>query len=378
MPGLFGSNPLPYTRAYIDLGRLRNNYRIISELSGAPRLACVVKADAYGCGAAECSKALYSCGARVFAVAHIDEAVSLREALGWDCDIIILGSTPPEYADWLIEYDITQTVYSLEYAEALSKSIGCRRVKAHIKVDTGMNRLGFSCDEKGAHDAASAAGIGCFEITGVFSHLACADDPSSRLTDEQIKRFERFLRLLTSMGVDAGVRHISASSGIIRFPGSAGAAYDMARPGVILYGMQPSDTMDDIRKLGLMPVMRLESRVVSIHTVKAGETVSYGGTWTAKRDTLTATVPIGYGDGFVRAYSGMTVEIHGEKRPIIGRICMDQFMVDITGLDVRLFDTVGIFTDTNPVEDFARRAGTITYECACLLNSRVPRIYVNH
>ena len=135
--------------------------------------------------------------------------------------------------------------------------------------------------------------------------------------------------------------------------------------------------MEDIRKIGLRPVMRLESRVVALHTVRAGETVSYGATWKAERDTLVATLPIGYGDGFVRAYSGMTVEIGKEKRPIIGRVCMDQCMVDVTGLDVELFDPVGIFTDSNRIEDFARHAGTITYECTCLLNSRIPRIYLD-
>ncbi|MCR5263045.1 MAG: alanine racemase [Clostridiales bacterium] len=374
MSGLGGSNPLAYTRAYIDLGRLRANYGIIAGLSKAERLICVLKADAYGCGAVACAKALYECGARYFAAAHIDEAVELRKTLGKGCMIIILGSTQPEYADWLAEYDITQTIYSLGYAKDLAKHLGPRRIKAHIKADTGMNRIGFSCDGKGADEAAAAARLGCFDIQGTFSHLACADDPSSDLTDRQISRFEGFVSALKDRGVDPGARHICASSGIIRCPQ---AHFDMTRPGVILYGMQPSDTMEDIRKLGLMPVMRLESRIVALHTVKAGETVSYGGTWRADKDTLVATLPIGYGDGFVRAYSGMTVEIGGEKCPIIGRVCMDQCMVDVTGLDVELFDAVGVFTDSNPVEDFARHAGTITYECTCLLNSRIPRIYTD-
>lgn len=374
MSGLGGSNPLAYTRAYIDLGRLRANYGIISRLSMAKRLLCVLKADAYGCGAVACARALYECGARDFAAAHIDEAIELRNTLGRGCGIIILGSTQPEYADWLAEYDITQTVYSLAYARELARHLGQRRIKAHLKADTGMNRIGFDCSESGADEAAEAAGLGCFDITGTFSHLACADDPSSALTDRQIGRFKSFVDGLRRRGVDPGTVHICASSGIIRCPE---AHFDMTRPGVILYGMQPSDTMDDIRKLGFLPVMRLESRVVALHTVRAGESVSYGGRWTAERDTLVATLPIGYGDGFVRAYSGMTVEICGEKRPIIGRVCMDQCMVDVTGLDVKLFDPVGIFTDGNRVEDFAVHAGTITYECTCLLNSRIPRIYID-
>ncbi|NLZ37880.1 MAG: alanine racemase [Clostridiales bacterium] len=361
-----------YTKAYIDLLRLRNNYSIIKSITRS-RIMCVVKADAYGHGAVKCAQALYKAGARDFAVAHIDEAVEIRNALGPDCIVMIIGSADPSYAGLLLENDITISLYSLEYAKRFDGTLLNGRIKAHIKVDTGMNRIGFRPDKDGAADAVAASRLPFFEITGVFSHLARADETGNPMTDLQINKFKSFTASLESRGVSTGIKHISASSAILE---SRDARFDMVRPGVMLYGMQPSDNMQPISALGFKPVLSLKSRIINIHRISAGESVSYGSTWTAKRDTLVATLPLGYGDGFIRAYSGMTVEIKGEKRPIIGRICMDQCMVDVTGLDVNLFDEVGIITDTNPIEDFARKAGTITYECSCLLNSRIPRIYI--
>ena len=362
-----------YTKAYIDLSRLRDNYRIIKTIVRDSRLMCIVKADAYGHGAVRCAQELYKAGARDFAVAHTDEAVEIRNVLGPDCVVMIIGSADPSYAGILSENDITITLYSLEYAKRFAEALSGRRIKAHIKVDTGMNRIGFRTDRNGVNDAAEVSKLPCYDITGVFSHLACADEPGNPMTDVQIEKFRFFTAALETCGVSIGLKHISASSAVIERPD---AVIDMVRPGVMLYGMQPSDNMEPVSKFGIKPVLSLKSRIINIHRINAGESVSYGATWTAQRDTLVATLPLGYGDGFVRAYSGMTVEINGEKRPIIGRICMDQCMIDVTGLDVRLLDEVGVITDTTPIEDFARKAGTITYECSCLLNSRIPRIFI--
>ena len=362
-----------YTKAYIDFTRLRDNYDIIKSITCGSRVMCIVKADAYGHGAVKCAQELYKVGARDFAVAHTDEAVEIRNALGPDCVVMIIGSADPSYAGILSENDITISLYSLEYAKRFAEALSGGRIKAHIKVDTGMNRIGFRADKNGVNDAAEVSKLPCFDITGIFSHLACADEPGNPLTDVQIEKFRFFTAALETRGVSTGLKHISASSAVIERPD---AFFDMVRPGVMLYGMQPSDTIEPISELGIRPVLSLKSRIINIHKINAGESVSYGATWKADRDALVATLPLGYGDGFVRAYSGMTVEINGIKRPIIGRICMDQCMVDVTGLDVNLLDEVGIITDTNPIEDFARKAGTITYECSCLLNSRIPRIYV--
>jgi alanine racemase len=365
-------NNFSNNRACIDLKRLGDNFERIKAMAPHSEQICVVKADAYGHGADECAKTLCEHGCRSFAVAQLGEAVALRETLGNSCDILILGSTPPQYADILAEHRISQALYSLEYAKALSECLDQRHIVVHIKVDTGMNRIGFGADEEGAAEAVKAARLPGFDVEGVFSHFACADEPGNPKTKLQLRRFETFVSALRQAGVQPRIRHICASSGIIDVPE---AHFEAVRPGVILYGMQPADTMVSVRSLGLLPVMRLESRVVHLHRVAKGETISYGGTYKASQDMEVATLPIGYGDGFVRAYSGGSVEIGGEKRPIVGRICMDQCMVDVSGLEVRLFDTVGIFTDDNPVEAFAARAKTINYECTCLLNSRVPRVY---
>lgn len=368
---------LSLTRRYIDLGRLRANYRIISEMAPRSEKMCVVKADAYGHGAVECARTLYDEGCRHFAVSQLPEAMQLRKALGDGCELFILGSAPPEYAGCLADCSVTQALYSLDYAKCLSRELSGRgkRLKAHIKIDTGMNRIGFRADDEGLSEAVEAASLPGLEIEGAFSHFARADETDRSETLRQKEKFDRFIDGLRASGVAVPVRHISASSGMINFPEFN---YELVRPGVILYGMQPSDTMKPVKALGLLPVMSLESRITHLHTVRAGEGVSYGGTFVPDRDITAATIPIGYGDGFLRAYSGMTVELGGEKRPIIGRICMDQCMADATGLDVKLFDRVGIFTDTNPIEDFAGKAGTITYECSCIISPRVPRSFVGN
>lgn len=363
-----------HTRAEVSLDRLCENYNIVKRLAPRSEPVCVVKADAYGHGAVRCTEELYGAGARRFAVAHIGEAVELRESLGGDFDILILGHTPPEEADTLRRLNITQNVYSAEYAALLREKLSPGgRLKIHLKIDTGMNRLGFPASERGVEEAFAVYASPEFETEGCFTHFACADEPEKPMTREQINRFLAFTGELAARGAEIPLRHMSASSGIINFPE---ASLELVRPGIILYGLQPSDTMAPIEALGFRQAMRLVTRVTNLHTVKAGQTVSYGATFTAERDLVAATLPIGYGDGFIRGYRGMSVTVGGVKCPIIGRICMDQCMADVSGAKVGLLDEVEVWGDGNPVKDFAAAAGTITYECTCILGKRVPRIYI--
>jgi len=343
---------------------------------------CVVKANAYGHGAVECTEALLNAGAEWFAVANIKEAEQLREALGFGFELMILGHTPAECAEKLVKLNITQTVYSAEYANALADSLAVSgvsgRIRAHLKIDSGMNRLGFEASEKGVADALGVCSNTAFDILGAFSHFARADEPEDEsavsATEGQARRFISFTDELGSCGYEIPFRHICASSGIINYPKFA---LDGVRPGIILYGIKPSDSMPDMRVHGFRHVMSLSTRISHLHTVRAGERVSYGGTWTAERDTLVATMPIGYGDGFIRAYRGCGVMIRGVRCPIIGRICMDQCIADVSGVEgVKLFDEVGVWTDENPVDLFARAASTIPYESVCIIGGRSERVYI--
>lgn len=357
------------TRAEISLKRLVDNYKIIKSLAGGTEVLCVIKADAYGHGAKHCAAALKEAGASFFGAANIAEAVEIREAVGEYGDILILGHTPPQAANDLVGYNITQNVFSLDYAKALS-AVLTRPLKAHLKIDTGMNRLGISDPDT----AEAVFRTHNLNFTGIFTHFACADEPDKSMTDEQFKKFAMIAQELERRGISFGIRHASASTGIINYPGMR---LDMVRGGIILYGLEPSSGMPSVRdRFGLKPVMSLKTKVTYVHKVNAGETISYGASYTAEHDMTVATLPIGYADGFIRAYAkGGTVVINGNTVPIVGRICMDQCMTDVTGLDVKEGDDATVFGDEHPVEIFSELAGTISYETVCLVGKRVPRFY---
>lgn len=384
---LYSSLPI-YSRhktwAEIDIEALRHNYRLLKEHIAPSRMICVLKADAYGHGADSCARALLDEGCDFFAVSCIEEAVALRRVcieLGKKADILLLGYTLPHSAGILAEQDIIQTVFSAEYALALNeeaKRLG-RCVRIHVKLDTGMNRLGFPArDEEeavcAAEEISSLLSMDGLMLEGMFTHFAKADEAEETATLLQYSLFSKVNSILCDRGIKIPFLHVSNSATSVRFPSMK---LDGVREGILLYGAAPSESA---RLEGLRPVMSLKTVISHIHTLKAGQSVSYGGVYTAKSDRLLATIPIGYADGFVRAFGGASVSVQtksGEANAkIVGRICMDQCMIDITDTDAGIGDTVTLFGDkSDTLSNLARLAGTIDYECLCLISGRVPRIY---
>ncbi len=388
---LYSSLPI-YSRhktwAEIDLEALRHNYRLLKKHIGSSRMICVLKADAYGHGADSCARALLGEGCDFFAVSCIEEAVALREVcteLGKKADILLLGYTLPYSAGVLAETDIIQTVFSPEYAMALNEEAKRQKrvVRVHIKLDTGMNRLGFNAQDDesatiAASDIANVCALENLAIEGMFTHFPRADEEcegEEDVTMLQYGRFEKVKKLLAEKDINIPFLHVSNSAASVRYPD---LTLDGVREGILLYGARASEKAD---LCGLRPVMSLKSVISHIHEVKKGQAVSYGGVYTAESDRLLATIPIGYADGFVRAFWGASVSVETEsgnaEAPIVGRICMDQCMIDITGTDAKVGDTVTLFGDNRErLYSLAERAGTIDYECLCLISGRVPRVYV--
>ena len=363
-----------YSNAYAEIDRsvLRANYNRIKEHAGNADMICVVKADAYGHGALECTRIFYECGCRFFAVATVGEALQIRE-LYKDCEILILGICPFEAANILANNNIITALGSLEHAKLLCKNLDKgKTLRCHLKLDTGMNRIGFSPKTEDFHEIQEAFTFKNLKIEGLFSHFACADMPQSNMTNDQYQRFVETDKKIMDCGYKIKVRHISNSAATLCRPDTH---LDYVRCGIILYGLAPSDEVMDNE---LIPAMTLKTHVTHIHTVEKGESVGYGADYTADGTRKIATLPIGYADGFIRAYAKegyMTVG--GKNCPIVGRICMDQCMIDVTDTDARPGDTVEIFGKNISVDNFARAAKTINYECVCLLSQRVKRIYVN-
>lgn len=366
---------MPSHRAFaeIDLSAIEHNYKYISSLSGGARIIAVVKANAYGHGAVRVAERLEKLGCNIFAVACLDEAVQLRNA-GIKSDILILGVTPEEDASVLEQYGIMQAVTDVGYARALSERA---HVKVHIKVDTGMSRLGIYChcanDVSAAADAAQTiADMPNIDVCGIFTHFAESDDIGSEMTERQYKLFVSVTDELARRGVKVGLRHCCNSAAILAFPHMH---LDAVRPGIILYGHSPApDAMTD---KNLLPAMKVACRVYSVKQLKCGDRISYGGTFTAPHDMTVAVISIGYADGFSRTLSGSaTVSIGGVDCPIVGRICMDLCMVDVSNAkDVRRGDIAVIFDGADSVCRIATQMNTINYEVLCMFRQRVEQIY---
>ena len=373
----------------INLPALRGNYAAVRAMtSPGAEVMCVVKADAYGHGAERCACALYEAGGRWFAVSCIEEAMQLRAAfdlrLMYGAKILILGYTPPENADILARYDIRQTVFSPDYAAELSAAAvkrGCA-VRTHFKVDTGMNRLGFDVKRDAATGILRASYLDGLAPEGIFTHFACADEnygneypDTNNNIDETERQFEEFLAVderLRARGLEL-MRHVCNSAATVR---RRDMHLDMVRAGIILYGLEPFYPYD--AEPEIKPVMTFKSIISHIHEVRAGERVSYGGTYTASGDIVAATIPVGYADGFIRDFQyGGGVYIHGAIAPGIGRVCMDQCMVDVTGIrGVKPGSEVVLFGEQpEQIRRLADAANTINYELVCLIGKRVARIY---
>ncbi|MCI8496704.1 MAG: alanine racemase [Clostridiales bacterium] len=377
---------LKRTWAEIDLDALSHNYRYIrSKAAPSVKIMGVVKADAYGHGVKAVASVLSGEGCDWFAVSNLEEAIQLRE-FGFSEPILILGFTPAEEAGQLAGRGISQTVYSAEYARALSKEAEKAgvTVRIHIKVDTGMSRIGFfyqSPEEDGGavEEAACACTLPGLDPEGIFTHFAVADSGTDgeAFTQRQFDSFQSMIGQLERRGIRFRLRHCCNSAGTLTHPDMH---LDMVRPGIILYGHAPSSLMEG--QYPLKPVMSLRSVISLVKTIPAGATVSYGRTYTAEQPMRVATVPIGYADGYPRPVSGRAKAlVHGKEVPLIGRVCMDQLMMDVSAVPrVQEGDVVTLFGRDGeaflPMEQISSLADTISYETACLIGRRVPRVYL--
>lgn len=362
--------------AEVDLAAIKHNVKEIKKcIEPGVKFCAVVKADAYGHGAVAVARAVLSAGADRLAVAILDEAIALRQA-GFLVPIQILGYTPTYQARTVAGYDIAQTVYSLDAVRALSAAgldTG-KKVKLHIKIDTGMGRIGILPAEAGEF-AAAVSDLPGVEIEGVFSHFATADAADKTYAQEQYASFEEALARIQAKGIHIPIRHIANSAATLEMPGTH---LDMVRPGIILYGLWPSAEVR--RCIELRPAMRLKAQIAHVKTVPAGTSISYGRTYRASCERKIATLPIGYADGWSRLLSGRTnVLIHGQRAPLVGRICMDQCMADVSDIaTVEAGDTATLFgVPELSTDEVAGILGTINYELVCMMGKRVPRTYLN-
>lgn len=361
------------THLEIDLDAIRHNVGKMCELAKDSQVLAVVKADAYGHGAIPCAKAALEAGASMLAVALIEEGIELREA-GISAPILMLGQTDSKGAFAAVEYGITQVVFETDTLLALegaARSLGVT-AQAHIKLDTGMNRIGVRSKEELCALLEAAKQCGHVRLTGAMTHFATADDLESDFGTEQIRRYEEMLAVLAQHGLSV-IRHAAASAASVRYPQ---ARYDLVRAGIAMYGVDP------LHQLQLRPVMRWVTRVAYVKTINAGETVSYGRRFTAQRDTVIATIPVGYADGYRRAFSNKACAlVQGVRVPVVGSVCMDQVMLDVTGVSVREGDEVVLLGcqggEEITAEELAVYADTIPYEIMTGVSHRVPRVFLH-
>lgn len=366
-------------QAVINLDNIRHNISAMKSLVDKDKkMLAVIKADAYGHGAVEVAEALDDL-ADFYAVAFIDEALELRRA-GIDKPILILGYTDPVDYELLLKYDVRPAMYETGDAQKLSDlavSMGIK-AKVHIKVDTGMGRIGFSCDDTGVEKIAEISNMPGIEIEGIFTHYAKADEIDKTAANGQLEKFRWINGQLVGLGIHIPVRHISNSAGIMEMDNSD---FDMVRSGIVTYGLYPSEEVDK-SIVELRPAMSLMSKVIFVKDVKAGTGIGYGWSYIADHDIRVATVSAGYADGYPRAQSNKgRVIIHGEYAPIIGRVCMDQFMVDVSHIDgVQVRDDVILIGRDGDkevtVEEVAEPANSFNYELVCNISRRVPRTYI--
>jgi alanine racemase len=364
--------------ADIDLDIIASNVDALMALTpkGTGAVA-VVKADGYGHGDVAVAKAVYD-KVRMYAVATLDEAVNLREN-GIDKPILILGFVNVDEYETLVKNQVTATVFDYETARQLSETAQKLGMKAlcHIKIDTGMRRIGLEPDESGIEVVKRISRLSNLDMQGIFTHFATSDEADKTKAERQLDRFEKFVGKLSEEGITFKYVHCANSAAVIDMPQTY---KDMVRLGIAMYGMYPSNEVDKSRVV-LKPALKLMSHVTYVKEVPAGQEVSYGGTFVTGRTTTIATVSVGYGDGYPRSLSSKGyVLINGKKAPIIGRVCMDQMMVDVTDIEGvgrdSLVTLIGRDGDEEiTVEEIAALANTFNYEFVCNLNKRIPRNY---
>ena len=367
--------------ADIDLDAVQFNFDQMSKnIPQGTKIMAVVKTDAYGHGAVPLASFMEPCEKLWgFATATVDEAVELRQA-GIKKPILILGYTFPECYTHIVKNEIRQTIFTLDMAKALSNEAVCQNKKAyiHIKLDTGMGRIGYQNAKEAAADAEKISKLPMLEIEGVFTHFANADASSQENTLRQLEKFDEMIEAMEAVGVTFSLKHCANSAGIIELKNQK---FDLVRAGIISYGLWPSD---EVKKdvVQLKPILSLKSHVVYVKEVGPGCAVSYGSTWVAEEKRKIATIPIGYGDGYPRSLSNKGyVLIKGCKAPIVGRVCMDQMMVDVTDIpeEIRVGDRVTLIGQdgdlTITAEEIGDLSGRFNYELVCDLGNRIPRIY---
>lgn len=372
----------PYSRVYatVDLDAVASNMRSMRDnLPASTLIMGAVKADGYGHGSVPVAKAIepYVYG---YAVATIDEGIILRRH-GINKTILILGVTHESRYEDLLRYDIRTAMFRYEKAKKLSDLAVNQEKKAviHLALDTGMSRIGMKPDREHAKEAAAIAALDGIEVEGLFTHFARADETDKSAYEEQYRRYKEFLGYLKELGVQIPIRHCSNSAGIVESLESN--HMDMVRAGIAIYGMYPSDEVDH-ESVKLTPAMEIKSCITYIKEIEAGTAVSYGGTFVADHTMKVATIPVGYGDGYVRSLSGNgDVLIRGKRAAILGRICMDQFMVDVTDIpDVQEDDEVTLLGKNGDecitMEELAEKSGGFHYEMICDIGKRVPRVYL--
>ena len=365
--------------ANVSLDAIRENIKKgKSLLQSGTKLMAVVKADAYGHGAVPVARAVDDL-VDAFAVAIPEEGVELRKA-GITKPILVLGYTAPEMAELAIRYDITMAVFQSETANAYDAIAGRLGKKAlvHIKVDTGMSRIGYLCTEESAEDAAQIATLSHVEVTGMFTHFAKADELDKTFAKNQLKKYLEFSEMLEKRGVTVACRHVCNSAGIIDIPEGN---LDMARLGIAMYGMYPTDEVT-MERYPVTPAMELKTHISMVKTLPAGVGIGYSGTYVTEKETRIATIPVGYGDGYPRGLSNAgRVLIHGKSAPIRGRICMDQCMVDVTDIpEAKQGDVVTLMgrdgEEFISAEEIGATVGnSFHYEVVCDIGRRVPRVY---
>lgn len=363
------------TRAIVDLNAIAHNVREVRRRIGpACELMAVVKADGYGHGLVEVSRVFLANGANCLAITLPEEGETLREA-GIDVPILVFGLIQPEEAAKVARFDLCQTVTSLELLEALdwAARLAGKTLPIHIKVDTGMNRIGLNPEDVVSF-LHQTLRFGHLTVEGIYSHLATAYQADKTHTQEQLSRFADVLSALDHAGVEIPKRHIANSAAVLDLPESY---YDMVRPGLILYGLYPSEEVS--RSIILKPAMSFLTKVVTVKTVPPGTPISYGGTYVTNKRTKIATLPVGYADGYSRVLSSrVQVSIRGKRVPQVGIICMDMCMVDVSDLEeIHPGDDAVLFGEGLPVEEVASTIGTINYEVVSMVGKRVPRLYRN-
>ena len=365
--------------AEIDLDILANNMKNIKKLAGNKEVIAVVKADEYGHGALDVAPCLLENGASRLAVAMLTEAIELRNN-NIKAPIMILGYTPLDLGEELINFDIEQTIYDLDYARELS-SLAIKlnkKAKVHIAIDTGMGRIGFLPTDESFNSICEICSLDGLDAVGIFTHFSSSDEADKEYTQYQFNQIYDFIRKLENNGINIPLKHASNSAAIIDLPNTY---LDAVRAGIILYGYYPSNEVKK-ENLSIKPALTLKAKIAHVKELESNMYISYNRTFKTSRKSKIATIPIGYADGYIRTLKhDAKIIVNGQLAPIVGNICMDQFMIDVTDIpNVKTGDEVILLGESNGIkfnaDDIAKCMNSINYEVLCLLKKRVPRAYI--